>query len=294
MKALQAYFSGWSSVFRNKRMWLLVYIVNFALAFLAAWPVSGFLGKTVRYSMSLERSLPEFDYTFLAEMQKKFGNQINAILDQTTLFIIIFLLLSVFMTGGILNIFKKGEEMFRLKTFWKGCSKYFWRILRLTIYFLAIHGIILFLFFLVFKSWCSGLNPFEMESEKELIDAFMFLSPLYILVFTIIAMVQDYAKIHMVHENPTILLNTFWASFKLVFSDIGKFSFLYFLNILTLGIAFGIYYLLSNQFEGITMTSIMILFVIGQLFIIARIAIKLLNLASATYLYKWTRKGYIK
>jgi len=294
MKVIQAYVKGWSSIFRNKRLLLLMYLVNFVLALCSTIPVSGLLGRSLKYSVAFEQNQSGFDYTFFSEMYKRFEDQINGILDQTILFVALFLLASVFLIGGALNIFKASEEGFRFKTFWEGASKYFWRLLRLTIYFLLLHGGVLCFFFLLFSLISGGLNPFEIDSEKQWIDATMILLPIYVLVFTLISMIQDYAKIQLVDQDPPLLFGTFWGSFQLVLKNIGKFFFLYLLNILTFFFCFGIYYWLSDQFDQTTMGSIFLFFLLGQIFILTRISIKLVNLSSATYLYQWTREGYIK
>lgn len=294
MKALHAYFKGWATVFRYKQIGLILYLFNFVLALLAALPVSGFLGRSVGYSMSLGRSQADFDYTFWGELYQRFEQQINGILDQTILFLALFFLISVFLMGGILDYFKNNEERFQLRNFWNACSDFFWRILRLTIYFLLIQGLILALFFAIFTAMCDGLNPFAMESEEQLMDAAMLLFPIYIIVFTFVSMIQDYAKIHLVREQPNLLFKIFRETFSIVLKNIGKFSFLYSLNILTFLLVFALYWWISERFDGMTMRSVNLLFIIGQIFLLARIAIKLLNLSSATYLYEWTREAYSK
>jgi len=294
MSVLQAYFKGWSTVFRYKQIGIIFYLSNFILALFAALPVSGFLGRSVGYSMSLGRSQAAFDYTFWGELLARFEDQINSILDHTILFLILFLLISVFLIGGVLVYFKNNQERFRLRTFWDGCSEYFWRILRLTIYFLFFQGVILAIFFSIFAYVCDGLNPFAMQSEEQLMNAAKIIGPIYILAFTFVAMIQDYAKIHLVRQAPQFVFRTFIDSFKVVFKNIGRFSFLYLLNILSFLFIFTVYWWITEQFDGITMSSIMLLFLIGQLFVIARIAIKLLNLSSASFLYEWTRETYSK
>jgi hypothetical protein len=291
MKSIQAYLKGWSSLFRYKWMWVLIYFSNFILAFLAAIPVSGFLGNTVGHSLSLGRSVAGFDYIFLYELMNEYRDLIISILNQSVLFVLLFLLLSVFLMGGILNIFKKDQERFSFNVFLKGCAKYFWRLFRLSVYFIIIQAIVLAIFFFIFSAMCNGLNPFEMESDKQIINAFMLLAPIYVFLFTMISMIQDYSKIHLVHEDPSLLFKTFKESIKLVFKNFWRFFFLYLLNILTLLASFGIYWFLKGLFDASTMITVFLMLVVIQFFVIARVGAKLLNLSSATYLYKETRRN---
>ena len=289
MKSLKAYLKGWSSLFCYKWMLMLLYLSNFILAFLAAIPVSGFLGNTVGHSLSLERSVEAFDYIFLNELMNEYRDLIISIPNQSVLFVALFLLFSIFLMGGVLNVLKKDQEHFSFNVFLKGCAKYFWRLFRLNVYFIAIQLGVLAFFFFLFSVICNGLSPFEMESEKQIIDALLILTPIYLLIFTIISMIQDYSKIHLVHQDPGLLFKTFRESFTIVFKNFWRFFFLYLLNIITLLVSFGIYWFLKGLFDASTMLSVFLMFVIIQLFVIARVGVKMLNLSSATYLYKWTR-----
>ena len=287
MRALLAYIKGWKNIIRNKRLVLIWYLANFMLALLAALPIPEFLGNTVGHSLSLGRSVEDFDFIFINEMMNEYGDLIRSILSQSLWMILLFLLVAIFLLGGVLTVFKLDEDRFSINAFLKGCAKYFWRLLRLAIYFLIIHGVALVIFFGIFSSMCDGLNPFNMESEKQILDALTILVPIYIFVFTVISLIHDYAKIHVVHRSPRFLFKPFFEAFDLVFRNFGKFFFLYLLNILTFLACLGIYWLISSLPGVKTMIGVFLTFLIGQLFIIGRIIIKLVNLSSATYLYKW-------
>lgn len=289
MRALLAYISGWKSINRNKRLILILYMANFMLGLLAALPIPEFLGNTVGHSLSLGRSVEDFDFIFINEMMNEYGDLIRSILSQSLWMVLLFLLVSIFLMGGILKVFKLDEQRFSVTLFLKGCVQFFWRLVRLTIYFLIIHGVILIFFFAIFSGMCDGLNPFKMESEKQILDALKLLIPIYIFVFTIITLIHDYAKIHIVNSNPRFLFKPIIESFRLVFRNFGKFFLLYFLNILTFLLCMAIYWIISSLPGVKTMTGVLLTFLIGQLFIVGRIIIKLVNLSGATYLYKWVQ-----
>jgi hypothetical protein len=293
MKVLSAYSKGWLLVIRNKRIWALLYLVNLVLALFAAIPLSGFLGKTIGDSTLLGSSLPGFDYTFIGELLQQYNLQIDRILDQTFFSIFIFLGVSVFLMGGALHLFRQGVAIFDWSDYWLGCRKYFWRLLRLTFYFLIVHTVTLLVFVTIFASMCEGLNPFLMESEKQMLDAFMVLSPIYLIFFTLITMVHDYAKVHLVALDYKWIYKPFLESFRISFKNSGRFIALYCLNIFTFLIAFGLYWWGSSFFEAVDSSAIIMLLLIGQIFIIIRVAIRLLFWSSATYLYQWTRPQYI-
>jgi len=286
MKAIQAYFAGWKQVFGNKRMWIFLYLLNLGIALLAAVPISGIFSKSLGQSLELARSLDGFDYAFISELLREYQTGFNIILQQSLGFTGLYLLIFIFLMGGILSIFRNRETPFNFSDFWKGCGKYFWRLLRLTIYFLIIQGILLGIFSTIYLSMTNGMSPFKNFSEVTLITSFQILAPIYLFLATIVFMIHDYAKIHIVHEDKSLLTFPIFQAVGFVFKNFFSCLFLYFLNMLTFLLLFGIYWLASSNMQGMSMTSIAILFITIQVFIFARVGLKLLNLASANHLYK--------
>ena len=287
MKAITAYIKGWKKVLKHKRMSLLLYGLNLFVAMLSLIPLSGFLKKTLAHSLMANKMLTGFDYTFLTDFYHQYGQGISLILNQSIGFIILFFVFSVFMMGGILSVFKHTAHEFSFAQFWKGCGKYFWRLLRLTIYFLIIQGVIFVFFGWLFLQMVGSSSPFGLESELVLVNNFKILFPIYVFVITLFFMIQDYTKIHLVQEDQIWLTQPIKQSFQIVFNNIIPFSFLYLLNILTLLLLFGIYWIFKNQ---LNVNSLLSIFVLSQLFIFGRVVIRLLNLSSATYLYQNRKK----
>lgn len=286
MKAITAYFAGWKQIFANKRMWILLYLLNLGIALIAAFPISGIFSKSLGQSLELTRSLNGFDYSFINELLREYQTGFNIILQQSVGFTILYLLIFIFLMGGILSVFKDHTSSFSFSNFWKACGKYFWRLLRLSIYFLIIQGILLAIFASLYMSLTNGMSPFKNFSEATLITTFQILAPIYIILAIIVFMIHDYAKIHVVHEDKSIISFPILQTFALVFKNFFSCFGLYLLNILSLLILTGIYWLASSNMQGTSMSSICILFITIQLFIFTRLGLKLLNLASANHLYK--------
>ena len=284
MKSLKAYLIGWSEVFRSWKLCLLLYVLNFLVAFISLIPLSSFLSQTVGQSLSLNRSLDKFDYAFLSDFFNAYGEGVLIILDQSIVLLILYFLVSIFLMGGIIYVIKNATESFRFSSFWKGCAAYFGRMFRLTIYFLLFHGALLSIFFMLFVA--NGISPFELESEAEMIHCLRLYAPIYVLFAVLLFMIQDYAKIHMVYSDKKIITVPILESFSLVFRNIPNFLLLYLLNIGTFLLLVYIYYTLNHVFQPNDMTTITIVFLLGQAFVLGRIVVKILNLASANHLYK--------
>lgn len=284
---LKAYQEGWKKVWIDKKMWVLLYLLNFAFALLTAFPFSGFLSKTVGHTLANSKMLGGFDYEFVTDFMREYGGGMSVILNLSFGIIGLFFIFSIFWMGGILSVLKVNSPTFSFQKFWQGSTIYFWRLTRLTFYFFIMHALVLGIFVFLFIS--QGVNPLEVESEIPIINRFKIFVPIYLILATILFMIQDYAKVHIIHHDGKVITQPIKSAFRFVFKNFRKCFGLYLLNILTFFTFFGIYWLLSNSFKSDTTPTILLFFIIGQIFILSRIAVKLLNLGSAFSLYEECR-----
>ena len=284
MAIIKSYQSGWKKVWKNKKMWALLYLLNFVFALLSAVPFSGFLSKSVGHTLENSNMLDGFDYTFISDLMREYGSGLSVIMSLSQGIILLFFIFSIFWMGGILSILKLEENDYSFRKFWQGSAIYFWRLIRLTFYFTFFQALLLGIFVFIFIQ--QGINPLEVKSEVSIINSLMIMLPIYLLFATIIFMIQDYAKIHIVHQEKKLIFHSIKKAFGFVIKNFRKCFGLYLLNILTFAAFFGIYWILSNSFKSNTTPTIALLFSIGQAFIFSRIAVKLLNLGSAMELLK--------
>jgi len=287
MTAFSAYKQGIKFTFKAKKIWLWLYLINIGVALLAAIPFFNYLDEKAGHSLEMDKWLEGFNYTLFSDFMNEYGDGLQAIMGQSQLLLLVFFVLYAFLTGGILTIFKnyvKAQE--DSKSFLEGCATFFWRMLRLAIYFLIMHGFILGVFGALFIAIIGGGLPEDIGSEVKVVNALKIMIPIFLLFVTIISMVHDYAKIQLVDQNPKWLFSLFGEAFGFVFRNFRKVFFLYVLNILTFLSLFGLYWLISSAIAAQSMGSIICAFLVGQLFLIARIGMKMLNLGSATCLYK--------
>ena len=283
MRAINAYLQGWKLTWQHKRMWLLFYGFNLAAALIATIPISGYLNNTLRESLASSKLLDGFNYTLITDLLNQYGDGIAILMDQTLLLILVFLIITIFLTGGMLHLFRQ-QVKFDYKVFWYGCQHYFWRLLRLTVYFLLIHLVLLVLFYFLFLRLTNGFSPFKLESEVQVIAVLQVLIPVYLILAAFLLMIQDYAKILIVDKDQSLIFSPFWQNFKIVFKNIRSFSLLYLINLLTALAIWGIYYLLSKVIQNAWVLAL----ILGQVFVLARIGLNMLNLASATLCYQDT------
>ncbi len=294
MNFFVAYYKGFWLALRKIKMWIILYIINIIFAMLAAIPLSNFLQEKLRRSLAPKRMLPDFDYTIYQDFMNEYGDVVSAFLGQSRLIFGFYFFLSIFLVGGILAILKNHRDKFSFQAFWSGCTVYFWRMLRLTFYFLIIHGIILGAFsaLVYFGKFHQGLDG--AESEVEMINAVKYILPVYLIFASFFFLIQDYAKIHVVQKSPNWLFFSFWRSFAIVFKNFRKTYPLYLLNMSTFAVIFVAfwYFRFSNNMES--GGAIALTFAVGQAFVFGRIGTKLINLGSATLMYQSIMKDELE
>jgi len=291
LKAVKAYIKGWLFLFKNWKMCLILYAFNIGFAAVAAFPLNNYLQSTVAHTLSIQESLKGFNYAIISDFLNEYGTGLAVVFNQSLVVLFLFLLVSIFLTGGILNVIKYYPSRFENGLFWQGCIKYFWRLFRLTAYFLIAQGLLLFMAFKVYTFITGGLNFFELESDKQLLDAFKIVFPVYLFLVMLLFLMQDYIKIHIVHQEKFLLTRTIFQGVALVFKNFFPFILLYLFNLATFLIFFAAYWFISNTFQTETLGIIILVFAISQISIIARIGCRLINLSSAGWLYKAVGKN---
>jgi hypothetical protein len=285
MKIINAYLSGWKFLRHHRKMWLLLYLMQFVIALLAALPLAGYLGQTVGHSLDLTNSLGRFDYTFLNDLWLNFGGGLRPMFQQTLSAIAFYFFLSAFLTGGILTMIKSWQEGNQLTGFFAGAGHFFWRVLRLGFYFLIPQLLLLLLMGTLFLKMTNNMFPFELESELEIIRAAKLLLPIYLILATILFMIHDLAKIVLLHRDETWLTQTIRESFRLAFRHFFTFFPLYLLNVLAVVALTVIYYLLKQSITQIALWQVVIGFLLGQLYLFLRVGMKVVNLGALEALY---------
>ncbi len=281
MKAIATYIKGWGISIKHWKMWGLLYVFNMLFALLLTFPIFQFLNSKLSHTLALEKLSQQFDFTVFNDILNEYGDIVGILSNQTLLSSLLFLILSIFLVGGILNVFRHRDAPFRFAGFWVGCSKFFWRILGLTILFLILQGIIAAIFFFIFNGLTAGgLDRFD--SEAAIYNRAILIFPFYSFFAMLFWMIQDYSKVLMVQEDLSLFRSVI-AGIKFVFGHFFSTFSLYFLNLLTFAILLYVYWQIP------TGNAVGAAFLLGQLFLVLRIGTKLLNLGSATVLYEKIR-----
>ena len=285
MNILATYIRGWGSAFKHYKMWGLYYVFNFLFALLLSFPVFKFLEDKLATTLVVDRLQEQFDFTIFNDILREYGDIVGILTNQSLIATFLFLLLAIFLTGGILQIFKHRTKAFNYANFWGACSQYFWRILGLTILFLVLQYVLFLGFKAIFDALTAGgLDRFN--SEAEIYKRGMFLLPFYAIIATIFWMIQDYAKVIMVAEDSS-LFRSLRAGIRFVFKNFIPTFLLYLINLLVFGLLFYLYWKIP------TGDAFVLAFILGQVFLFLRIGTKLANLASASIWQRYRTKRIV-
>lgn len=278
VKVLAALKGGWRHVILHRKMVLILYLSNLVIAVIATMAFRGWLKNAAEHSLALTKSMEQFDFTFVMDLIRNYGG-LSVLCHQAMIITLAYLIYSAFLAGGMLSMFIH-HERFSVKEFMAGGALYFWRTLRLALYFLLLQigllAILLFVFMAI------GINPKEMESDVQFLRYFRIILPIYLFAAMVIAIIHDYVKIHVVTQNANPMMKAFGAGTWFVFGHFGSVLLLYVINLFLLVALFLVYF----QAKLLISTSVGILsgFLLSQLFLVGRIGVKLLILSSASTL----------
>lgn len=288
MTAWEVFYQGRYLAKKAKKMWFLLWLMNALMAAVAALPIFALLNSELKNSLMEASMFERFNLNFASETIYKYWDALPMLLWLTLALGSVYIVLTLLTAGGILTVFSSSERRFTAPVFFKGCGTYFWRFFRLFlvalifygILVLALNGILTSLVNKLTKSWTQERYVMLASWTRLLVVAFVFL---------LVNMIFDYAKVRLVIEESRSAVMATFRSIKFVWSHFGK-TFALFLLCMALGlIIIAIYNPLEQVLPQDTRRWIVAVFVLQQLFIIARIYVRLTFCSSEILLYESLR-----
>ena len=270
MNVIQSYRNGISKALASPWLVATLFGFNFLFAVLISFPLRSLILNNAGYAITLKESLGKFDFIFIGDFINQFGDLLNVYLNQSLFVIIVFIVFNLFLLGGILNVVIHHNGSFSGRNFWSGSGHYFWRQLRLSIYFGLLHLIVLVIFFYLFAG--QGLNPLKMESDVGIIRRLEWMGPLFLLIHLMIKMVYDFAKVFVVREDENLMLNPIMKCIDWIKNYFFKSLGLFFLNLLIISTLAMLFFLLKSTLGH---TSILLIFILTQIYLATRIILRI-------------------
>jgi hypothetical protein len=269
---------GARGVASNKKLLLVYYALNLAAAAIVISPVAMLLTTLLGHSLESERLFTNLDPEWLMETGLRFDFAPAAgLLPIALLAGFLYLLANTFLAGGaIAMLHRRGESFFA------ACARYFPRFFRIFLISILFYGVA----FAIVR----GLLPVESRwSEQSMREApgdmmLWGIRAFQILLFFAVNMIFDYAKIVCVVEDRKALRAT-WRALGFTLRNFGS-TYGLFLVTAAAGIAFlAIYHGLSEWFGQNSIVAIAAVFLIRQVYILARFCVRLWTWGSEIALF---------
>lgn len=304
---IAAFKDGWGRVLRAPAILLGVFIVTLLVAFPAGRAVEQSIADSLGSSLDAEKmasgvnsewwdrfleAATGLDRTFRPTIIG-FGavlDNLSRFLDNGTLplgtvgLVGAYLAVWLFLVGGILDRYARARPL-RTQAFFGACGAYFFRFLRLAVIgalgYLVLFGAVHGWLFGGFYRWATR----DLTVERTAFAVRVALYVVFLLLTAFWSVVMDYAKIRSVVEDRRSMLGSMLAAWRFVTGHPLKTSGLYLLNALGFLIVIAAYALVAPGAGG-SGSMVWAAFGIGQLYLLARLAVKLAFYASQTVLFQ--------
>lgn len=282
MKIFNSYISGFKMSLRNIKMTFLIYFINLILALIVMFPLLSFLKEGFGSSMLPDALLKGFDFTSLVEFIRSVKG-LGSSIAQARWMILFYLVLSMFMAGGILFTFNS-KEGFSVKSFLNGCVHYFFRFLKLFFYMLIFNLLVAVIVYLPMVLIVKSASD-TVASEASLFYIVLIGVIIHMFFLAILQMISYYVKIRLVTEDSRKVFRSIFRSIKFVFKHFAN-AFSLFMLQLVVPITLVIFILLLNSKIGMTSGfTILIMFIFQQAFILSRVFTRIWMYGSQYELY---------
>jgi hypothetical protein len=276
VKVFKSYGKGIKEANGQLKMLSLLWLVNFIFGSVLFFLLFGRISRAISESVMAESLLKRFDFAFLFEFMTYHEEAVATIFSAAFILMLLYLFISIFLYGGILSVLTQsarsgGAEESKAcfaPVFFQGAGKYFGRFFRLSIY-----SMILWFIFAIFMFLVTSLIPvLTAHGTNEQLAFYLVLVEVAIALFLIflIKMILDYTRIKIVTEDSRSVFISLFKTIWFVLRRAGRTLGLYYLLLLTGAILWGIFWLLDWVNPSNSLFTLLLAFVVGQLFIASR------------------------
>jgi hypothetical protein len=284
MTAWEIFYQGRYHARKNKKLWFLLWLVNALMAAIAALPVFALLSAELDHSLSAAPMMHRFNIDFVAELFFKYYDAQPYMVFSVMALAVVYTVVTLLTTGGTLAVFTSTERRFNAPLFFRGCGLYFWRFFRLLILALIFYGIFVVGFNNLLERLLTSLTRTWTQEKFVLLLAWMRLLTVAFL-FLVVNMIFDYAKVRMAVEEKRSAVGSTVQSIKFVFKNFRK-TFALFLFCVLMGlIIIAIYNPLEQWLPQNGKRGVILVFLLQELFILARIYVRLTFFSGEVLLY---------
>jgi hypothetical protein len=216
---------GFRRVWHYQRVLWFVFFMNLVLAHFSASPTIHKLDGVTDHSLQARRLTDMFDYGTFSALSSNPEVKLFEVAGTSISFSIVFFVIVLFLTGGILEAYRSGRRL-TTREFFEACGSYFWRWVRLLILMIIVLIPVLILASSVSK-W--GTTPMGSAlTEKE--GFWILVGGLGVvgLFLMCIRLWFDMAQVRAVVEEENGMCRNAGRAFRLTFGNFGSLFWMYF------------------------------------------------------------------
>ena len=216
---------GAKLVWRHQRILWWILAVNFVLALFGTMPMASRVGKVAEHSLNSQKLVGGFDIAAFVELGSNPDVGFWTKTTDSLWFALIFFVFALFLTGGILETYRTDRKL-PVADFFQACGLYFWRWVRLLMFFLIVVTPIVVLASGVNK-WSGTLSE---DAAPELLGFWVEVGGLLLvaLLMMVVRLWFDMAQVRAVAENERAMRRSLVNAFRLTWRNFGSLFWLYF------------------------------------------------------------------
>jgi len=215
MSTIKLFIKGLKSSFHRRRLAPRLWAANFLYSLLVIAPLAFVLHDQASHSLTAADILAKTDVHWLTDLSTRFMNMGPLLTGLLLAAIVLYLLLAVFLNGGIIgNLVRPGART-SLADFFHDCGLHFWRFLRLALlslpFYLLIAGVLHGLVALLLRSLSR-----RAATEWPVVAASSLRLLALVLLLGLVSMLFDYAKIGLAASGRRSVLKETWLALKFI------------------------------------------------------------------------------
>ena len=284
MGVFKAIGTGIGTTLRKPRLLVILWVVNIVYAAVIAFPLV-FLAQTELGHSYLGSNVRSFDLMMRGEGVREYHGALPAVGGGLVVSALLFLVLYVFLNGGIIGRLLDREGRTTLQAFLSDCGRYFWRFVRLflasLVFLILTFGVILRLLSALMNLWVENAWT---EWTSVILRNLHFLVAL--LLLSVVHMVFDYARIAVVADEETKVLRALRHALNFLKKRFFRSWALYLLIVAGFVAGTVFFYAVFGLLSGPTVLFVLLGFVWMQLNVLFRIWVKTLFFAAQAEFYR--------
>lgn len=271
--SLRVFVAGLSGMGRHLGTSFFIYLLNGSLALTVGLPFIGRLQQGFQGSMLPERLLKGFDYTVFTELLRNSAETAAMVLVQARWLVLLNLVLSIFLTGGVLYLIDR-RRSFSVRSFFLGVEKFWFRFFRLFLCMSLLHLSAAALVYLPLGLFLKTAAK-TVESETTLFFIALGAVVLHLLLLAVLLMVSMYAKIGMVVKGERRVLRQVFRSLAFVLKRFPSVSTLFLLFLIGFVLFTWGWLNILRMVQPVNGWGILLAFGLQQLFVFFRVLFKI-------------------